>query len=1087
MPLKLRNPALLTLPTFQLMSQDKELEIQLQFLDEAQEYLDALETALFEITQYGTDSERINAALRAAHSIKGGAGMMGFQTLSQFAHLLEDSLKVLKMQRPTEIDPDLAQLLVGAVDKLHHLVEADRQQTAPDPQWLETQVVPIFDALQQRLGQPEDEDAFSILSPDESQNIIPMLFESEIGSSLERLELALVNRDPQLYSEVETLAQELSGLGEMLQLTAFSQLCESVLHQLAIDPQDVETTAAMALQSWRHSQALVLTGRIADLPHSIFADAVLPDQITSSAALNEAPALSAESLFAGLDVVLSDVAIADPITNTFASGEDLADAQPPDAEILSEILEAEVMEPPPISDQSASDQSISDQSISDQYAPSQYTPSQYTPSQYTPSQYTPSQPTASQPISSHPTASYSMQAPIRADRSGESAADGSTKEGLEGSVRVPYRDLDRLNDFFGELAIERSAIDLHLKRLRKMTSSLTQRSQVLEETHTLARDAYDRVVMQAELRQPRGSNGGSQVAEAAWQKHDSGNASETYALAPIATHQTPDTNGFDSLEMDRYDDLHLLSQEVMETIVQVQEVASDIDLSLDDLEQTARELNKTARKLQTKLTQVRMRPLADILDRFPRALRELSMQFGKPVQLKVSGEQTLVDRNILESLSDPLMHLLRNAFDHGIEDAATRASRNKPEQGVIEIHASQQHNRTVIRIQDDGGGIPIDKIRKRAFEIGLDEALLNSASDEELVSLIFEPGFSTSNGVTALSGRGVGMDVVRDRLKQIQGEIKVETQRGLGTTFTLSVPFTLSVMQVLLVQSQGMLMAFPVDAIEEIILMQPEQTSRGRWGETINHQGEAIPLTRLAQWLSFHRPLQSDELETPATISFPTVLILKQNGQRSGMQVDRCWGEQEVAIRKVEGQMPMPAGFPICTILGDGRVVPLVSVPDLLYWITSCERSGATAENNFSLPGAKQPLAALPSTSEYRPMVLVVDDSINVRRLLALTLEKAGYQVAQAKDGQDALDKLTGGLQVQAVVCDIEMPRLDGYGVLAKIRANPDLTDLPIAMLTSRSGRKHRQLAMSLGATEYLSKPYNEQVLLQALKKMVSR
>jgi two-component system, chemotaxis family, sensor histidine kinase and response regulator PixL len=1062
MPLKIPNPALLTLPTCQLMSQDKELEIQLQFLDEAQEYLDALETALFEITQYGTDSERINAALRAAHSIKGGAGMMGFQTLSHFSHLLEDSLKVLKVQRPTEIDADLAQLLVGAVDKLHHLVEADRQQTIPDPQWLETQVVPIFDSLQQRLGQPEDEDAFSILSPDESQNIIPLLFESEIGSSLERLELSLANRDPQLYSEVETLAQEFSGLGEMLQLTAFSQLCESVLHQLAIDPQNVETTAALALQSWRQSQTLVLTGRIADLPHSIFADAILPDQITSAAAVDEAPSSSAENLFAGLDAVLSDVAIADPIPSTFAGGEDLAQAQSSDTEILSEILDAEVIVPPSLSDQSISEQSLS-------------------------AQFTPSQSTPSQPISSQPTASYSMQAPIRADRSSENGAEGSTKEGLEGSVRVPYRDLDRLNDFFGELAIERSAIDLHLKRLRKMTSSLTQRSQVLEETHTQARDAYDRVVMQAELRQSRASSGGLQVAEVAWQGHDSGNASEPYALAPVSPHQTPDTNGFDSLEMDRYDDLHLLSQEVMETIVQVQEVASDIDLSLDDLEQTARELNKTARKLQTKLTQVRMRPLADILDRFPRALRELSMQFGKPVQLKVSGEQTLVDRNILESLSDPLMHLLRNAFDHGIEDAATRASRNKPEQGIIEIHASQQHNRTVIRIQDDGGGIPIDKIRKRAFEIGLDEALLNSASDEELVSLIFEPGFSTSNGVTALSGRGVGMDVVRDRLKQIQGEIKVETQRGLGTTFTLSVPFTLSVMQVLLVQSQGMLMAFPVDAIEEIILLQPEQVAQSRWGETINHQGEAIPLTRLGQWLSFHRPLQSDELETPATISFPTVLILKQNGQRSGMQVDRCWGEQEVAIRKVEGQMPMPAGFPICTILGDGRVVPLVSVPDLLYWITSCERSGATAENNFSLPGVKQPLAALPSTSEYRPMVLVVDDSINVRRLLALTLEKAGYQVAQAKDGQDALDKLTGGLQVQAVVCDIEMPRLDGYGVLAKIRANPDLTDLPIAMLTSRSGRKHRQLAMSLGATEYLSKPYNEQVLLQALKKMVSR
>jgi two-component system, chemotaxis family, sensor histidine kinase and response regulator PixL len=1077
------------------MSQDKELEIQLQFLDEAQEYLDALETALFEITQHGTDSERINAALRAAHSIKGGAGMMGFQTLSQFAHLLEDSLKVLKVQRSTEIDAELGQLLVGAVDKLHHLVEADRQQVAPDSQWIQTQVVPIFDALQERLGQPDDEDAFSILSPDESQNIIPMLFESEIGSSLERLEIALENRDPGLYAEVETMAQEFSGLGEMLQLTAFSQLCDSVLHQLAADPEGVEETAALALQSWRQSQTLVLAGRIAELPHSILPDASLPDaslpdQLTSSAvlsadladvsAVDNIPFLPEDPQFAEFDAELFDAAIADSVTRNFADAEDLTDfeidlaslqpfsenaahdAQLSDAEILSEILEAELITPQPIANQPPVNQpSVNQPPVN--------------------------QPIASQPTASYSTARYSVQAPLPADRATETQAEAPAKEGLEGSVRVPYRDLDRLNDFFGELAIERSAIDLHLKRLRKMTSTLTQRSQVLEETHSQARDAYDRVVMQAELWQSQSKQ--SQPIGATWQGSAENTVfapAETSALVPIST-RIPDKNGFDSLEMDRYDDLHLLSQEVMETIVQVQEVASDIDVSLDDLEQTARELNKTARKLQTKLTQVRMRPLSDILDRFPRALRELALQFSKPVQLKLSGEQTLVDRNILEALSDPLMHLLRNAFDHGIEDAPTRASRNKPEQGVIEIRASQQHNRTVIQIRDDGGGIPLDKIRRRAFEIGLDEALLNSASDEELVSLIFEPGFSTSNGVTSLSGRGVGMDVVRDRLKQIQGEIKVETQKGMGTTFTLSVPFTLSVMQVLLAQSRGMLMAFPVDAVEEIILMQPEQVARSRWGETIAHQGEAIPLIRLAQWLSFHRPLQSDELETPATISFPTVLILKQNGQRTGMQIDRCWGEQEVAIRKVEGQMPMPAGFPICTILGDGRVVPLVSVPDLLYWITSCERSGATAENGFSLPGVKQPLAALPATSEHRPTVLVVDDSINVRRLLALTLEKAGYQVAQAKDGQDALDKLSGGLQVQAVVCDIEMPRLDGYGVLAKIRANPDLTDLPIAMLTSRSGRKHRQLAMSLGATEYLSKPYNEQVLLQALKKMVSR
>ena len=283
-----------------------------------------------------------------------------------------------------------------------------------------------------------------------------------------------------------------------------------------------------------------------------------------------------------------------------------------------------------------------------------------------------------------------------------------------------------------------------------------------------------------------------------------------------------DNPDFDALELDRYGELHSLSQQIMETVVQIQEVTSDLDLSIDDATQTTRNLTKTAKQLQSKLTQLRMRPLGDITDRFPRALREMALQYGKRVRLQVIGSNLLIDRNILESLSDPLMHLLRNAFDHGIETPEARRAIGKPDEGVITIEALHRGNRTEIYVRDDGSGIPLHKVRNRAEQMGLDASLLATASEADLLSLIFEPGFSTSDSVTALSGRGVGMDVVRDNLKQIRGEISVNTQSGIGTTFTLSLPYTLSIVRILLAESQGMMLGLPNDAIESVMLFQPE-------------------------------------------------------------------------------------------------------------------------------------------------------------------------------------------------------------------------------------------------------------------------
>lgn len=1030
------------------MSQDKELEIRRQFLDEAEDYLQTLEDVVLGLSHQRIDAQKINGALRAAHSIKGGAGMMGYQALTDLSHCLEDSFKVLKLQKQSlEVDSDLVQLLLRGIDCMRHVISCDRQGILVQPDWLTGTAQSVFEQLHQRLGDPPEEDASSVLSADKGQDLLPLLFESEVEICLQRLEAAL--NDPEqsnLRDEVLLLAQELGGLGEMLQLEAFSQLCTSVADYVAaVDSELVNQVSREALQAWRRSQALVLTYQLDSLPRAIAIPGfVLPEALP--------------------DIDLPDIALSDSFD---------ADSGDQAQEPLNLILDSMAAASWDDTSQMAFNEAIYDAQFESIEMPSESVALPKPPAVQAP-------PPAYQPV-------------VREARGAtwQQPDANSMEPDLDATVRVSVKQLNQLNDLFGELTIDRNALDLYLKRLRNLAQLLGHRVHVLEHSNSELRTAYDRLARGGK-RHRNGRLTQKLLSPGEWR--DLGDQSDHNGMS-LDNFEPPDglslssdtalsqTEGFDALEMDRYDDLHLLSQQVVETIVQVQEVTIDIDLSLEDVEQTTRTLNKTANQLQTRLTQVRMRPLADIVDRFPRALRELCLQHGKKVRLEVSGANTLIDRNILETLNDPLMHLFRNAFDHGIEDAQRRVEQGKPEEGVIKIQAFHRGSRTIITLQDDGNGIPIEKIRDKAKMMGLDPVLLKAASDEELVSLIFEPGFSTTDQVTSLSGRGVGMDVVRASLKQARGEIKVDTQAGKGTTFTLSVPFTLSVVRVLLVESNGMLLAFPIDAISEMLALDPEAILQTAGSEMLNIQGTVIQLITLSRWLKFHSLRYPYRLETPPSVNTPTVLLVQQNSQVIGIQVDCCWGEQETAVRRVDGTIPLPPGFSNCTILGDGRVVPLVNVTELLHWIASSEVSEAAsstpAEPYLNL------LPSLPSSDLSQPSqkanILVVDDSINVRRFLALTLEKAGYQVEQAKDGQEAVEKLQAGLQVNAVVCDIEMPRLDGYGFLAKIKSHPQFEHLPVTMLTSRTSTKHRQLALSLGAIAYFSKPYNEQALLANL------
>ncbi|MFM6089157.1 MAG: response regulator, partial [Dolichospermum sp.] len=962
------------------MTKDKELEIQMQFLEEATDYLNILEGILLGIdSSKPMELEKINAAMRAAHSIKGGAAMMGFSVLSDLAHRLEDAFKVLKTQKNSlEIDTNLQSLLLSGVDWLRQIVELLSRSNDLDHDQIREFCYPIFDQLYERLGDPTSENLTTLISSEISSTdnqLIPLLFETEVAEYLKILESRLKsNNKAELRSELLIMATELSSLGEMLQLKAFTQLCKSVINYLEIYPERWLEIANLALESWRKSQYLVLNNQGNDLPIKIDLCEFITEQVNGDQNLlsNSEYNLVNQSKTVSYDWQLwPDIELPPEINAVeFADFDRVAVAKDPLLDIDDKFNE------PRKSD---------------------------------------------------------VNSPHR------------ERENHENTVRIYGKHLEKIYDLFGEIIIQKNGLNVQMERLRKLVRSLNQRVQILDQENQELRTAYGKIINHNHL-----TNHHNQDLE----------------------------NNF--LEQNSYHKLDVLSQDVMETIVQVAEVTSDIQLSVDDTDQIARKLNKTSKQLQRQLTQMRMRPFSDLVERFPRAIRDLNVEYGKNVQLKIAGGNTLIERSILEALNEPLMHLLRNAFDHGIEDPVTRQIQGKPEQGLIEIKAFYHSNRTMITIRDDGQGISLDKIRHRASKMGLDDSLLASASHEELLSLIFEPGFSTSEQVTTLSGRGVGMDVVRNNLRLARGDVNVDTQIGLGTTVTLSVPFTLSVARILLVESNGLLLAFYTDVIEEIFLLENQEILMQDGKDLIKWQDTQLPLLRLNSYFDFNCPRSHNlELETPPIINATSVLIVKHDHQQIAVQVERCWGEQEVAIRQVEGNIPLPSGFNNCTILGDGRVVPLVNTNDLVLWITNCE----TPYLNRKLPTTRLQTAFLkPSkvtittkSPRQKGKILIVDDSINVRRYLALTLEKGGYQVEQGKDGQDGLEKLENGLEVQGIICDIEMPRMDGYSFLERINANAELRDIPVIMLTSRSSNKHRQLAIKLGAKAYFSKPYNEQ------------
>jgi len=1082
------------------MAQDREWEVRLLFLAEAKEYLDEVESSLLSLSQGGIDRPTLDKMMRAVHSIKGGGAMMGFLPLSEMAHRVEDFFGILKSGRVNQIVTDVERLFLASVDEMRQVIGFHTQGVVVDPAWVETNVAPIFDQLHTHLGTYSAEDNTAALSAETGEDMRSFMFETEVDSCLERLEKVIAEpNSPVLREEFLLASQELGCLGEMLDLSAFTNLCASVTGAIESrpNPSGMREIAESALKQWRRSQALVLIGQFGAMPNQI------DGWVGTAPVIPVAPELLIDDSFDELDLLLNldkpedepedteaeveldldlSLELLDPIIKApekaveFDDLSDLSDfSELNDFGDLTVSTESELnnfndfddlggldleslesdRQPSPIADFSNFNDDITDFGSLDDLGeifgldPKTSITAEITEEIF---ETIPKIPEAQKPSP----VKTPTKIPAKTPRETAKTTDSDR------TIRVPVQQLIRLAELSGELTSERNTLNLQLKQVRNLVELLRRRVRTLEESNSQLRTSYDRVATYVPVTPfLNGSNSIKQPAD---------NFATTYS--------NTFSDRFDVLEMDRYSDLHIISREIMDNVVQLEEVTSDIETALDEVEGTEREFGRTNKQIQVGVTQVRMRPLSDITGRFPRVIREMSVQYGKQVELKINGGSTLIERTILEALNDPFLHLVRNAFDHGIELPEARIAQGKPATGTIEITADYRGNQTVITIQDDGSGINLDRVRAKALTLGISEADLAKVGRQEILELIFEPGFSTAAQVTDLSGRGVGMDVVRSNLKQVNGNVSIATEQGKGTTFTITVPISLSIIRVLLVESNGMLMGFPTSVVEEMLLLNPAgQLSANN--SDLDHQlleweGFSVPIVPLSQFLQFSRLHRPPDAEVSPVINESVLLIVGKDNQPYAIQCDRYWGEQEVATRLVEG-MAMPQGFSGCAILGGGRVVPLVDVERLLELALN--------------PRSVDPLENLPiNIPEQAKNILIIDDSINVRRFLALTLEKSGYQVEQAKDGQEALEKLQSNQmsRIAAIICDIEMPRLDGFGFLAQSQAEDKFKHIPVLMLTSRNSNKHRQLAMNLGATGYFSKPFKESELLGTLAQLTS-
>jgi chemosensory pili system protein ChpA (sensor histidine kinase/response regulator) len=531
-----------------------------------------------------------------------------------------------------------------------------------------------------------------------------------------------------------------------------------------------------------------------------------------------------------------------------------------------------------------------------------------------------------------------------------------------------------------------------------------------------------------------------------------------YAFGNTALN-TAEFDGFDSLELDRYSEFNLIIRSLNETSVDINAINTQLANLHSDFDSYLTRQRVLLSELQNKLMLVRMVPMSTISNRMHQTVRDAAKRLKKKVALEIEGEHIELDRLLWSKLNDPLMHLLRNAVDHGIEPPSVREKLGKESLSVLKLSAAREGNQVVIRVKDDGNGLDYNAIREKAQAKGISDNV-KAMTDNELKALIFRPGFTTQKNISQISGRGVGLDVVKTGLNDLKGTIHVTSSPGSGMQFTLRIPLTLAVVRALLFTVGGRTFAFPLNEISELMRVSEEDIIHSP-DLAIKKDNEIIPLTSLAR----HLNIDAQNDDSPEKTS-SLVLIVEPEGHRHGLMFDSIVGQKEIVIKNLGPHLRHVIGISGATIMGDGSVIPILNINELLGFAFVEQEKPTRSEKNIVTESTE---------------ILVVDDSVSVRTVVSKLMENQGWRTRTAKDGVDALEQVREKLP-DLIVLDIEMPRMNGFEFLSSFRSLPDCENIPVLMLSSRTSTKHRDKAMELGASGFIVKPYKNNEFVQAVK-----
>lgn len=556
---------------------------------------------------------------------------------------------------------------------------------------------------------------------------------------------------------------------------------------------------------------------------------------------------------------------------------------------------------------------------------------------------------------------------------------------------------------------------------------------------------------------------------------------DTETQGRILSRQAGDGDGqvyddFDPLEMDRHSQLQQLSRALFESASDLLDLKETLSVRAQEAQGLLLQQGRVNSDLQEGLMRTRMVPFERLVPRLQRVVRQVASELGKQVELVVGNAEGEMDRSVLERMVAPLEHMLRNAVDHGLEAREARLAAGKPEQGLISLNLLHEGADIVIEMTDDGAGVPLEAVRRKAIKRGLlDPAAV--LSDHEVMQFILQPGFSTAEKITQISGRGLGMDVVHEEVKQLGGSMEIESSAGKGARFLIRLPFTVSVNRALMVHYGEEQYAVPLNTIEGIVRVPPAELEACYQLDPPHYEyaGHRYELRYLGELLqgALQPRLLGQSLPLP-------VLLVHVHEQQFAIQVDSLAASREIVVKSLGPQFASVQGLSGATLLGDGRVVLILDLPGQLRGLQQRHVLQQTGSSPYL---RHQPIERAPK----RPLlVMVVDDSVTVRKVTGRLLERHGMNVLTAKDGVDAMALLQEH-RPDVLLLDIEMPRMDGFEVAAQVRHDPDLKDLPIIMITSRTGQKHRDRAMSIGVNDYLGKPYQESVLLQSIAQWSAR